>query len=118
MLIPGFRPPRQFRNLPLRTKLIVTSLVASIVPLAIVGILANLATRQALVNAANDSLAGAAAQTATNLDGFIQANLNAVRVEAQLPEFGDVLALSPERQVSGAGMADPSARVATTLRAL
>jgi PAS domain S-box-containing protein len=107
-----------FWNLPLRTKLIVFALIVSLIPIAIIGHVSGLAIHQALVNAANESLAGAAEQTAANLDGFIQANLDAVRTEAQLPDFGEFLDLISQPRVSSAELAQASARMATILRAL
>ncbi|MDE3091958.1 MAG: HAMP domain-containing protein, partial [Chloroflexota bacterium] len=69
-------------------------------------------------NAANESLAGAAAQTAANLDGFIQTNLDAVRTEAQLPELGEFLDLAPRQRDARAELTGSAARIATMLRAL
>ena len=109
---------RPFSQLSLRTKLIVTSLVISIVPLTIIGGIANHATHDALVNAANQSLAGAAAQTAANVDGFIQANLDAVRTEAQLPDLAEFLALFSRQSADRAGLGSGAARTAAVLRAL
>ncbi len=107
-----------FHDLSLRTKLIVSSLVITLIPLTIIGYVSNLATRQALVHAANESLDGAARETAANLDGFIQANLDAVRTEAQLPDFGGFLDLSPEERAARSDTTNPEAGVATILLAL
>jgi hypothetical protein len=109
---------QRFNNFSLQTKLIITSLAISIIPLTIIGYVANVAIRAALVNAANDSLAGAAAQTAANLDGFIQTNLDAVRTEAQLPDFSDFLGLYARQPASGAEFETAAARMAVVLRAL
>ncbi len=107
-----------FNNLSLRTKLIVISLIISIVPLTIIGYLAGLAAREALVNAANESLAGAAAQTAANVDGFIQTNLDTVRTEAQLPQFGEYLDLLSQPSAAETELVSRAARIATMLHAL
>ena len=109
---------RQLRNHSLRTQLTVGALVVSLVPLSVVGAISNFATHEALVHAANEALAGAAAQTAASLDGFIQANLDAVRTEAQLPLLGKFLALSPQQRTADTELASESAEIAATLRAL
>ncbi|MBI3176632.1 MAG: PAS domain S-box protein, partial [Chloroflexi bacterium] len=97
---------------------IVTSLIVSIIPLAIAGHIAGLALRQALVNAANVSLAGAAAHTAARVDGFIQTNLDTVRTEAQLLDFGEFLDLSFRQPATGGEYAIKAGHVAAMLRAL
>lgn len=95
------------RNLSLRTKLVFAALMVSLIPLTIVSYISYNATRQALVDAANESLAGAADQTADNLDGFIQANLDAVRTQAQLPAFHEYLEMSPpQRQANNVDVGD------------
>ena len=109
---------QQSGNLSLRTKLIAVSLIISIIPLTIIGGIDNRSISEALVNAANQSLAGTAVQTAAHLDGFIQANLDAVRTEAQLPDFGDFLDRPSRPPAAGGEFADGSARIATILRAL
>jgi len=109
---------RRLNNFSLQTKLIVAALAISIIPVTIISFLANVAIHTALVNAANDSLAGAAAQTAANLDGFVQANLDAVRTEAQLPDFGDLLGLHAQSPAGGAEFEAAAARLAVVLHAL
>ena len=108
----------QFNNLSLRTKLIVISLIISIVPLAVIGYLAGVAIRVALVNAANESLAGAAVHTAARVDGFIQFNLDTVRTEAQLPQFGEYLDLLYEPSAAETELFSRTTRITTMLHAL
>ena len=109
---------KRFRNLSLQTKLILASLAVSIVPLAILGYVSNLATRQSLINAANESLAGAAVQTAANLDGFISSNLDAVRTEAQLPYFAEYLDMISQQQAASPAFGGDATHMANTLLAL
>ncbi|HYF64965.1 MAG TPA: HAMP domain-containing protein [Herpetosiphonaceae bacterium] len=69
----------------LRTKLLVILLLAALAPLLILAFFSVRFTRAALIAAAEQSLVAAAGQTATSLDAFINANLDAVRTEAQIP---------------------------------
>jgi anti-anti-sigma regulatory factor/HAMP domain-containing protein len=69
----------------LRTKLLGILLFAALVPLLTLAFFSIRFTRAALVGAAEQSLVAAAGQTATSLDAFINANLDAVRTEAQIP---------------------------------
>ncbi|MBA3530900.1 MAG: response regulator, partial [Ardenticatenales bacterium] len=71
-------------------------------------------TRQALTAAANQALHGAASQTASSLDSFINTNLDAIRTEAQLPALGDYLTLPPEQRVGS----PEEAEIEAILRAL
>lgn len=107
-----------FRNLSLRTKLSIAALIISLLPMIAMNAFANRATHAALVDLANESLAGAAAQTAANVDGFIQANLDAVRTESQLPDFGEFLEWSSNRRPLDAVAGHNFAKVPNILRAL
>lgn len=82
----------------IRGKLILTFLLVSLVPLALLGVSGTLVMRRALEDAARHSLHAAAAQTASRVDAFITANLGAIRTEAQIPEFATFLAAAPAEQ--------------------
>jgi phosphoserine phosphatase RsbU/P len=69
----------------LRSKLIFALLGVALLPLSLLALLNQQTTRRVLINNANQTLLAAAAQTALNLDGFIKTNLDAIRVEPQLP---------------------------------
>ncbi len=78
---------RTFRNYSMRTKLIFTFAPVILVAIALLAYFYSQSTRAALTNAANQSLASAASETATRLDTFFVSNLKAMRTEAQLPDF-------------------------------
>lgn len=89
---------RRFADFTLQTKLVVGFLTVSLVPLAILAFLNDRGTRAALTDAANQALFAAAAKTASNIDGFMQANLDAVGTEAQVPFLRQFLELTPEER--------------------
>uniref|UniRef100_A0ACD5GNJ6 Uncharacterized protein n=1 Tax=Desertifilum tharense IPPAS B-1220 TaxID=1781255 RepID=A0ACD5GNJ6_9CYAN len=76
---------RTFQLSSLRSKLIVSFLSVALLPLLIVSAINQQAMQQALIASANQSLLATASQTALSIDAFIANNLNAVRVESQLP---------------------------------
>ncbi len=76
----------------IRTKLLAAFLLVAVVPLGLLTLLNDRATRRALTDAANQSLAVAARQTAASFDMFIETNLNLVGTEAQLPVLAEHLA--------------------------
>jgi putative methionine-R-sulfoxide reductase with GAF domain/HAMP domain-containing protein len=75
---------RQYRQFKLQTKLVTSFLLISLLPLLTTVLLNNLATRQALIDDANDSLLAAARQTAVTLDDFFANQLSTIRTEATL----------------------------------
>ncbi|MBD2098133.1 GAF domain-containing protein [Trichocoleus sp. FACHB-591] len=77
----------------LRSKLIFSLLGVALLPILILALLNQRSTQKALTNNANLALLGAASQTALSLDSFIKTNLDAVRVEAQLPILAKYLSL-------------------------
>ncbi|MBD2123067.1 ATP-binding protein [Trichocoleus sp. FACHB-262] len=77
----------------LRSKLIFSLLGVALLPILILALLNQRSTQKALTNNANLALLGAASQTALSLDSFIKTNLDAVRVEAQLPVLAKYLSL-------------------------
>lgn len=105
---------RQFSTIPLQTKLILSSLFFSIVPVAMLGVLASLTATGALENNANQSLSSSASQVASSVDTFILNNLDVLRVEAQTPDFIEYLEL-PEEERAGSAVEQ---RVNSILRSL
>jgi GAF domain-containing protein/HAMP domain-containing protein len=94
-----------WRDLSLRTKLVASFLLVTIVPLAIVALINDRNTRQALTDDANTNLLGAASLTAAEIDQFILDNINNVRGEAQLPAIVEYLnASAGEGAGSGSGL--------------
>ncbi|MCI0644733.1 MAG: ATP-binding protein [Chloroflexi bacterium] len=105
---------RQFKQYPLSTKLIIVALSLALIPLIFVGVVSSRSTRAALEAGANQALFAAASETAASLDAFLGANLDAIRIEAQLPQFGEYLSLPAEERPGSPEEAD----VAQILRAL
>jgi putative methionine-R-sulfoxide reductase with GAF domain len=114
ILLFGFLLVRQYRRYSVRTKLVAGFLLVALGPMVSLGLLNDQATRAALTDNANQALLASAAQTATSLDTFINAQLAALRTEAQLPAFTDYLSLPPEQR-SGSTLEE---KVVATLRAL
>ncbi|MEG4057582.1 MULTISPECIES: SpoIIE family protein phosphatase [unclassified Microcoleus] len=88
---------RSFFN-SIRTKLIVSFLLVALIPLLLLAFINKQTTQKALTDNARQALSAAANETANRIDGFIDANLNAVRVEAILPGLSAYLSLPPERR--------------------
>jgi len=84
---------RQFRNFSLRAKLISAFLIVTLIPLAVITYLNYRSTTQALVDAANVKVTGAAQATADQVDSFITNTLNTTRVKAQDPAIVDYMLL-------------------------
>jgi len=82
----------------IRTKLIASFLVVSLVPLLLLAFINKQTTEQALTDNARQSLSAAANTTANRIDAFVDANLNAVRVEAILPGLSSYLSLSKNKR--------------------
>ncbi|MBW3586589.1 MAG: HAMP domain-containing protein, partial [Cyanobacteria bacterium 0813] len=82
----------------IRTKLIVSFLVVALIPLLLLAFINKQTTEKALTDNARQALSAAANETAYRIDGFIDGNLNAVRVEAILPGLATYLGLPPERR--------------------
>jgi GAF domain-containing protein/HAMP domain-containing protein len=91
-----------WRDLNLRTKLIVVFIVVALAPLSIITLLNNNNTRTALTNDANTALLAAASTTATQLDAFITQGLTFVGTEAQLPDFIAFLSLPASQRAENA----------------
>jgi putative methionine-R-sulfoxide reductase with GAF domain len=84
----------------LRTKLVSAFLLVTLVPMAIISYLNYRSTTQALVQAANVKIAGAAQFAADQVDSFFKATLNTTLVKAQDPVIVDYLLL-PSYQRAG-----------------
>ncbi|MEG4110995.1 MULTISPECIES: SpoIIE family protein phosphatase [unclassified Microcoleus] len=88
---------RSFFN-SIRTKLIVSFLLVALIPLLLLAFIDKNTTEKALTDNARQSLFAAANETVYRIDGFIDGNLSAVRVEAILPGLAAYLGLPPERR--------------------
>jgi GAF domain-containing protein/HAMP domain-containing protein len=93
---------RQFSHLALRTKLVVAFLIVTLLPLVIVVVVNLLVSYEVLVGQATASLSAAASEAASAIDGFIGSNLDAVRVESNLPSFANFLSLSESNRAGSA----------------
>ena len=89
---------RQYRAYPLSTKLILAFLVVSLVPLGLLAFLNFRHSRAVLIDEARQSLLGAVSKTVSDLDTFVNNNLDAVRTEAHLPALMSYLELQPEQR--------------------
>ncbi|MDH5506272.1 MAG: GAF domain-containing protein [Anaerolineae bacterium] len=91
---------RQFNSFALRTKLITSFVLVTVMTLALVSFLNDRTSRIALTNDANEALFAAASQTRDSIEDFITANIFAVQTEAQLPDFIDYLSLPSSQRNS------------------
>ncbi|MEH1825816.1 MAG: ATP-binding protein [Nostoc sp.] len=82
----------------IRTKLIASFLVVALIPLLLLAFINKQTTEKALTDNAKQALSAAANETANRIDAFIDANLNAVRVEAILPGLARYLSLTPKQR--------------------
>lgn len=82
----------------IRTKLIVSFLIVSLIPLLLLSFINKHTTEKALTDNARQSLSAAANATANRIDAFVDANLNAVRVEAILPGLSSYLSLPKNKR--------------------
>lgn len=87
-----------FRRFSLRTQLITAFLIVGLIGFGLLTFLYIGTIRQALIGEANQTLYAAASRTAANLDTFIKANLESVRVEASLPFIETYMEMSPEER--------------------
>jgi signal transduction histidine kinase/DNA-binding response OmpR family regulator/HAMP domain-containing protein len=88
----------RFYSLPI--KLMLAFLTVSLLPLALQAFVNDRVMHSVLTDNANRALFTAASQTAASIDTFVQANLDAVRTEAQMPAFVRFLRY-PQHQNSG-----------------
>ncbi|CBN59102.1 MULTISPECIES: hybrid sensor histidine kinase/response regulator [Kamptonema] len=82
----------------IRTKLIACFLIVALIPLLLLAFLDKQTTEKALTDNAKQALSAAANETANRIDAFIDANLDAVRVEAILPGLARYLSLNPKQR--------------------
>lgn len=88
----GNNPPRnRWLGYSIGTKLMLGFLIASLLPLGLVVYLSARETSAALERAAFRTLFAASSQAAASIDGFIDANLNEIGMEAQLSDFVEYL---------------------------
>ena len=91
---------KQFQLSTLGSKLIFSFLGVALLPLLLLAFLNQRATQKVLTDNANQTLLAAATQTALSIDAFINSNLDAVRVEAQLPVLAKYLSLPANQRQS------------------
>ena len=96
-VIYGLIIARQYRSYSFRTKLIIGSLVSTLIPLVILSLMNFTQTRNRLLDEANQKLLNSATQAAVIMDTFIDSQLNDIRAEALLSDFLAYLEL-PEEQ--------------------
>ncbi|MBD2436544.1 diguanylate cyclase domain-containing protein [Nostoc sp. FACHB-110] len=82
----------------IRSKLIVSFLIVALIPLLLLAFINKQTTQNALTDNAKQALSAAANETANRIDAFIDANVNAVRVEAILPGLAHYLSLTPQQR--------------------
>jgi sigma-B regulation protein RsbU (phosphoserine phosphatase) len=75
----------------LRTKVILAFVLVALIPLTILALLNYFASKQALMDAANQTLLAAAVQTAERIDATISSDLTVIGAQAQLPVLADYL---------------------------
>ncbi len=80
-----------FRRASLRVKLILTFVPVLLLAVAVLGIFTDRGVRAALTDSANQSLHAAAANTANQFDDLFIRQISAMRTEAKLPDFVNVL---------------------------
>jgi diguanylate cyclase (GGDEF)-like protein len=78
--------------------LIASFLIVALIPLLLLASINKQTTENALTENAKQALSAAAKETTNKIDAFIDANLNAVRVEAILPGLARYLSLTPQQR--------------------
>jgi putative methionine-R-sulfoxide reductase with GAF domain len=114
VLIYGFLILRQYNTYTLRTKLIVVFLAVALIPLAVISYITYSSTQSALTNGANQKLAAAASQAASDIDTFIDLNLQVVRTAGRFSDVVDFLLL-PADQRTGSTEAEHVNKILGTL---
>jgi PAS domain S-box-containing protein len=98
ILILSFFVLRQFGNYALRTKLLVTTLLTALVPLAGAGYFFNNITSSYLTKEADAKLNGASTQASTELQRFISDNLDFVNTASSLHILREYLLLPADQR--------------------
>jgi GAF domain-containing protein/HAMP domain-containing protein len=80
----------------LRAKMMVAFILVALIPLGVMAFVGNRTLTVNLTHAANQTLKAAAAQTAANLDAYINSIKDTLNVEAELPVFRNYLNLTAE----------------------
>lgn len=86
------------QRLGLRGKLTASLMLISYTLLVLLTFLCNEATRTNLIDAANQSLYTAALQVSAQIDGYIRARVDELRLAGALPVFRPFLALPPDQR--------------------
>lgn len=86
----------------LRVKLILGALALSLLPITALALINNQYLRSSIQQQANNSLQVAANQTISDIDTFIQQNLDSTTNEASLPAVIDYLSLDPAQRSGSA----------------
>lgn len=73
----------QFQKYPMRTKMIISFILLATIPTAVVTVLINMRNQDQLTLQANQSLVNTASQAASQIEAFLQRNLDEMRIEAQ-----------------------------------
>lgn len=87
---------RQFRHYSLRSKLVLSFILVTLIPLLILTAVSTIRLTQNLTVDVQKGLTSNAQQVALSLDSFLARSLDSAYVDAQLSEFKEYLALSPE----------------------
>ncbi len=93
---------RNFETFPLRTKLVISFLIAVTLPMAVMGVISNYLTQQALTRAADQTLLASASQIASDLDTFIQNNYTNLTAEAEVSDIVAFAQMPPELRETSA----------------
>ena len=86
---------RQFSTYSLRTKLIISFVLVTIIPIVILGVYTNINDRTLLTNNTNQFLTSQAQLTALQLDTFFRNQTTDLYVEAQQPALREYLSTGP-----------------------
>lgn len=100
VLLAMIRLGQHFGEYTLRTKLLLSFLGVSIIPLALLAYLSDQSIRSALRQEANNKLFSAAAQTAETLDTFMSTRKAEIETQGQFAAYRDFL-LTPPSERSG-----------------
>jgi GAF domain-containing protein/HAMP domain-containing protein len=98
VLLSGAVTVRQFLNYTLRTKLLISFIAVTSVPLVILGVYTNLNARALLTANSTQALTAQAQLTALQLDTFFRNQTTAISVEAQQLAFREYFSIGPEQR--------------------
>lgn len=87
LIVVSYSIIQRFLDYSLRTKLIISFLLVTLLPLMFLSLLNNRSTRAALTLNANQKLLAAASETAVVVDSFLQNEMQTIREEADLLDF-------------------------------